>query len=167
MANVRFQMPAPWSVYEDAARRVLADIRHLLNVSDVGGKQSLPGSSGTSWEIDAKAGLDGQDGFLVVEVRRHTTSGLKQEAIAAVAYRIQDVGGAGGIVVSPLPLQLGAKLVAKDAGIQHVLLTPESTTESYLAEFLGRRFIGETVKEKVYPSDSCDAQVVRKPTDAT
>jgi hypothetical protein len=155
-------MPVPWSVYENFARKVLADHREVLGISAVEGKQSLDGLSGTSWELDARAWCEGSDGFLVVEVRRHTTAGLKQEDLAAVAYRIKDVSGLGGIVVSPLPLQKGARLVAESADIAHVTLSAESTTESYLAEFMGRRFLGASVTESVHAHESCDAQIVRK-----
>lgn len=166
-AGVRCHMPLPWSIYENAARKVLTDLRQVLEISAVEGKQSLDGLSGTSWELDARAWCEGSYGFLVVEIRRHTTAGLKQEDLAAVAYRIQDVGGSGGIVVSPLPLQKGARLVAKSANVSHVVLSPESTTESYLAEFMGRRFLGASVTESIHATDSCDAQVTRKAQDGT
>lgn len=156
-----------WAIYEAAARKVIADIRQLLGVEAVEGKQSLGGASGTTWEIDAKAWCEGKDGFLVVEVRRHTSGRLKQEDIAAIAYRIQDVGGSGGIVVSPLPMQKGASLVAASTDITHVRLSPESTTESYLAEFMGRRFLGATITESLSLSDRCDAQVIRGNTSGT
>ena len=150
-----------WKIYEDAARQVLVDIRQLLGLSSVEGKQTLNGKSGTNWELDARAWREGADGFLVIEVRRRTSGGLKQEEIAAIAYRIQDVGASGGVVVSPLPLQKGAKIVAANADIAHVLLSPESTTESYLAEFMGRRFLGATVVETVRATDICDAEIFR------
>lgn len=53
-----------------------------------------------------------------------------------------DLGADGGIVVSPLPLQRGAKLVAKSKNIEHVRLTPDSTPELYLAEYMGKRYHG-------------------------
>jgi len=158
---VRCQMSSPWTIYEDAARKVLADIRQVLGIATVEGKQTLEGTSGTTWEFDAKAWRQGSDGFLVIEVRRHTSAGLKQEDLGAIAYRIQDVGGSGGIVVSPLPLQKGARIVAESANIAHVHLSPESTTESYLAEFMGRRFLGAAVTESLHATDTCDAEVIR------
>ncbi len=150
------------TAYEEAAHHVLADLRKVLGLSHVEGKQTLAGLSGTEWEIDAKAWLEGQAGFLVVEARRYVSSRLKQEALAAIAYRIQDLGAIGGIVVSPLPLQKGAELVAKASDIAHVLLTPESTTEDYVAEFLGRRFIGATVRVSAIATSTMDAVVVKR-----
>jgi hypothetical protein len=155
--------PCLSEAYEQAAHRMLADLRGHLGLAAVEGKQTLAGLSGTDWEIDAKAWLEGGAGFLVVEARRYTTSRLKQEALAAIAYRIQDLGASGGIVVSPLPLQSGAELVARAARIAHVRLEPESTTESYLAEYMGKRFIGVTVQESAQARDSTDAVVIKGP----
>jgi len=130
----------PWEVYEQAARAVVFDLREQLDIADVEDKQDMLGASGTVWEIDGKATLADDSGFLVIEARRHTTSGQKQEAIAAFAYRIDDLGGAGGIVVSPLPLQSGAAAIAEHENIHHVRLTEWSTAENYLAELMGRAF---------------------------
>ena len=143
-------MQPPWVIYENAARRVLGDIRQELGITSVEGKQTLEGNSGASWEVDARALKEGSEGFLLVEVRRHTSSGVKQEAVAAIAYRIQDLGGSGGIIVSPLPLQEGAQRVAASTDIAHVLLSPDSSPENYLAEFMGRRFLSATVSEIVH-----------------
>jgi hypothetical protein len=154
-------MSSPWVIYEDTARKVLADMRNVLGISGVEGKQTLHGNSLANWEIDAKAWVEGSEGFLIVEARRHTTSRLTQESLAAIGYRIKDVGGSGGIVVTPLPLQKGAMAVATKEGIAHVRLSAESTTESYLAEFLGRKFIGASVAETANLLDSCDATVIR------
>ena len=154
-------MQSAWSIYEDAARKVLADIRQVLGISNVEGKQSLDGARGTSWELYAKAWCEGSNGFLVIEVRRHTSAGLMQEDLEAISYRIRDVGGAGGIVVSPLLMQKGAQIIAASSGISHVRLSPERTTETYLAEFMGRRFLGVSIIESARATDSCGAQVSR------
>jgi hypothetical protein len=132
-------MEPAWKIYEDTARKVLTDLRKELSIQTVEGKQTLSGVTG--WEIDAKAWCENSDNFLVIEVRRHTKAGLTQEAVAAIAYRIQDVGGSGGVIVSPRPLQKGAKPIATSANISHVKLTPESTTES------------------VQLTDACDASI--------
>lgn len=158
-------MTADWRVYEEAARKVLSDIRRVLGLENVEGKQLLGGKSGTQWEIDAKAWCEDSDRFMVVEVRRHTTAGLKQEELAAIAYRVEDLGSSGGIVVSPLPLQQGAKLVAASANIQHVRLSSGSTTEAYLAEYMGQRFHGLTLKETVKPTATIEAVVIRAKSD--
>lgn len=158
-------MPPSWLRYEVAACSILEQIGNALGIATVEGKQLLDGKSGTDWEIDARAFQEDGANFLVVEVRRYTTSSLKQEDIAALAYRIGDVGAAGGIVVSPLPLQSGAALVAKAAGIEHVRLTPDSTATDYLAEYMGRRFMGVSIVEKVTATDIMDAEVIRAKRD--
>ena len=153
-------MQPPWLIYESAARSILEQIGRTLSISTVEGKQKLDGKSGTAWEVDAKALQEDGENFLVVEVRRRTTSSLTQEHLAALAYRIGDVGAAGGVVVSPLPLQRGAALVAKTNGIEHVRLTPESTCTDYLAEYMGKRFLGASIVESVSLQDFMDAEVI-------
>jgi hypothetical protein len=116
-------MSPAWLAYESVAQAVLQDIRRHLGIATVEGKQTLAGTSGTSWEVDARAWREHNEGFLVVEVRRYVTSSLKQEDIAALAYRIADVRAAGGVVVSPLPLQRGAALLAKAEDIARASIT--------------------------------------------
>ncbi len=152
-----------WKIYEDAARKVLIDIRKELGIEAVEGKQTLFGVN-ANWEIDAKAWCENSDKFLVIEARRHTKAGLSQESVAAIAYRIQDFGASGGVVVSPRPIQKGAKPIALSANISHVRLSPDSTTESYLAEFMGRRFLGASMTDSVQATDTCDAVVIRGTT---
>jgi hypothetical protein len=156
-----------WQTYEQVSRVVLTDLRRVLGLSDVEGKQELQGVSGATWEIDGKAILMAQGGFLVVEARRHTTAGQKQEALAAVAYRITDLGGQGGIIVSPLPLQAGAQMVAAHENIKHVRLESWSTADNYLAEFMGKNFHRVAVTSSAGFSDHPEATVYRngKPVD--
>lgn len=154
-------MTKPWQAYENAARSVLQQIGSVLGVVSVEGKQTLDGNSGTQWEIDAKAIQENGERFLVVEARRYTKNSLKQEDIAALAFRICDIGAAGGVVVSPLPLQRGAELIAKSAAIEHLRLSADSTATDYLAEYMERRFIGISVFESVSLTDSCDAVIIR------
>jgi hypothetical protein len=149
-------MTTDWRAYEDVARRVLADMRDVLGISSVEGKQVLAGRSSANWEVDAKAWSADGENFLLVEVRRRR-SRLKQEHLAAIAYRIVDTGAAGGIVVTPLPLQSGALRVATHTDIALVRLTPESTNERYLAEFMGRRFIGLSAHETFGLTDSAES----------
>jgi hypothetical protein len=152
---------AKWETYEQVACKVVADLRRALGVGDVTGKQKLHGASGATWAIDGKATSGVSDGFFVIEARRHTTSGQKQEHIAALAYRIQDLGGTGGIIVSPLPLQRGAKLVATHAHIAELRVAADSTAENYVAQFLEQTFHHATVKSGFAVGDHCSATVVQ------
>lgn len=124
-----------WQSYEQVAAYVLKQLRERLGLSDIEGKQTVLGEkTGTEWEIDAKGIRESDNTFLIIECRRHTKSRLSQEQVAAIAYRISDIGAAGGITVSPLPLQQGAELVAKAEKIKHVQLDPDSTYERWKAQ---------------------------------
>src|SRR5690606_5965235 len=113
--GVRRHMKRDWEIYEDAARVAVSNVLRDIGVTSVDEKCKVKGQSATEWEIDARAWLNGSERFLLVEARRHCTSGLRQEEVAAIAFRVQDIGACGAIVVSPLPLQEGAKLVASHA----------------------------------------------------
>ncbi len=138
-----------WLTYENAARSVVAHLRSALGVSQVDGKQSIAGVSGANWEFDAVAHRANDGNLLLIEARRHTTSRLKQEHLAAFAFRIQDVGAVGGIIATPLPLQEGATKVAASANILHVQLSADSTPEVYLAKYMGQSYRGFTVEESL------------------
>lgn len=113
-----------------------------FGLGHVEGKQLVSGASGTNWVIDAKGVKSDGGGIVLVECRRHTTSKLSQEQLGGVAFRIIDTGAQGGITVSPLDLQKGAKLVAAHANIVHVMLDPKSTTTEYVMKFLDKFFVG-------------------------
>lgn len=131
-----------WRTYEEVAQHLLNEFASHFGLGRVEGKQLIPGASTTQWEIDAKGIVADGEGVFIVECRRHTTSKLHQEAIAGLAYRIIDTGASGGILVTPLDLQVGAKKVASHAGIHHVILNPDSTTTQYVLSFLNNTFVG-------------------------
>ena len=141
-------MTHDWQIYESAASIAVEMLRTHLGIQNVEGKQRLDGVSGVTWEVDARAWCSKSEKFVVIEARRHTTSGIKQKDIAALALQIQDLGAKGGIIVSPLPLQKGAKVLAERYDIEHVVLHSDSTPERMLAEYMGRRFhLVELVEE--------------------
>ena len=131
---------ASWRTYEDVARYLLNRLSHHFGLSRVEGKQAILGrESGTSWEADARGVMDtAGDAFVLIECRRYTTSRLKQEDLAAIAYKIHDMGAAGGIVVSPLGFQEGARKIAESERIEEVTLSSESTTVDFILKFLNR-----------------------------
>ncbi|RJQ26911.1 MAG: hypothetical protein C4589_09085 [Peptococcaceae bacterium] len=148
-----------WQSYEEVAQHLLNQLAEHFELGRVEGKQIIAGESGTEWEIDAKGVSDRGEAFLIIECRRYTKSRLNQEDVAALAFRIQDTGAEGGIFVSPLELQSGAKKVAAFANIQHVILDPQSTTSEYMLKFLNQVFIG--VSETVTITESVHIQVIR------
>ena len=133
-----------WETYEQVATYLLDSIAHEFGFERIEGKQNVPGKrTGTDWEIDAKGVCLNGTGFFLIEYRRHTKSRITQEATAAVAYRIQDTGAIGGIIVSPLGLQEGAKKVAAAEGIHSVQLNANCTTSEYIMRFLKRVMIAQ------------------------
>jgi hypothetical protein len=112
------------------------------------GQEIATRSSGTNWEIEAKGIKIDDEGIIVIECRQYTKSKLSQEQLGGLAFRIKDTGAQGGIIVSPLELQKGAKLVAAHENITHVTLAPESTTTEYVMKFLNKIFVGFHAEQK-------------------
>lgn len=135
-------MPQEFESYEQVAAHLLDQFASQLGLGRVEGKQDVRGLRSGTWEVDAKGVKIDREGFVIVECRRYTTSKLKQEHLAALAYRILDTGAAGGIVVSPMDLQEGAKKLAAAERIIEVKLTPNSTPYEFVLSFLNQIMIG-------------------------
>lgn len=148
-----------WKSYEEVAQYLLNQFAENFGLGSVEGKQIIPGQSGTSWEIDAKGLKTEGEGFFIIECRRYTTSRLSQESVGAIAYRIKDTGAEGGIIVSPLKLQKGAKKVAEYKSIRHIILNPESTTTDYILKFLNQIFVG--ISETITLTSKVHAKLIR------
>ena len=135
---------------------------HRIGLAAVEHKESLPGvDTGTDWEVDAKCIRDGDAAILIVECRRYK-SRLTQEALAAVAYRIQDTRAAGGFTISPMKLQKGAQKVAQANGIKHIQLTADSTNDAWFAMIDDVFHVGFTETANLRVSESLEL-VVRGP----
>jgi len=143
MSTRRSTTPA-WLRYERAAKDIIARLQSELGLSEVEGKQVIAGESGTDWEIDAKANVEGSTAFVIIECRRYTTSRLKQEEVAALAWRVQDTGASAALVVSPLGLQEGAKKVASSAGIYSMQMTANSSLQRFVVTFLEGMYVSLT-----------------------
>jgi len=158
---VRIKIVKKFEKYEQVALYLLDKFKDEFGLEEVQGKQSVIGiKSGTKWTIDGKAICEGNEAFLVVECKRYTTSKIKQDIISSVAYRIMDTRALGGIVVSPLGFQSGAKKIANKENIIEVHLSSESDNNNYLMSFLNQIKAG--VSETVVVSDSCRAVISRK-----
>lgn len=128
-----------WETYEQVATYILGRFKSELGLDEVEGKQVLKGfNSDTEWEIDAKGIMLDKEAIVIVECKRYTTKKVNQEVVAGVAYRIQDLAAKGGILVSPLGLQEGAKKVAQANDIIEVKLQKDSTPEIFQVEFLDK-----------------------------
>jgi len=148
-----------WETYEEVARQVLSDIGSHFGLKQVVGKQSIKGKSGTGWEIEIPAYLVNDEGFIIVECRRRSKSRLKQEEAGGLAYRIKDTGASGGIIVTTIGLQEGARKVAGHERINVVILDPDSTKENYIAEITGlikQIFIKRSLEVKITPASEIE-----------
>ena len=134
-----------WKSYEDVAQFLLDQMAEYFGLSRIEGKQKLVGKrSGTTYEIDGKGIAKNGDGFVILECRRYTTSRQKQEDMAALAYRILDTGAKGGIIVTPLGIQEGARKIAGAENVVSVRLDENSATTEYVLAFLNKVFVGVT-----------------------
>ena len=131
--------------YEQVTRKILEDCREQLGYREVHPKGKILGKSGTQWEIDATCYLADNKAILV-ECRRHTTRKIDQEQVAGLVFRITDTGAKGGLMVTPLGYQLGAKLVAQAQKITLATLNPDATEREYVLSVAERLFIGVEAK---------------------
>lgn len=134
-----------WKNYEQVSVYLLDKLSDEFGLRKVEGKQRLVGESGTEWEVDAKGVRSEDDGIVIIECRKYTKSKQNQEKIAGLAWRIKETGAKGGIIVSHLGLQKGAKLVAKAANIVSVIIDANSTPQNFTVEFLNKVFLGSTL----------------------
>ncbi len=139
--SLRLIMPQ-WESYEQVGTYLLDQFAAEFGLDRVEAKQEVPGQrSGTSWEIDAKGVRHGDDGFVIVEFRRYTTSRQKQEKMGALAHKIIDTGAKVGIIVSPLGLQEGAEKVSAAENVINVILNENCNRHEYIMRFLNRVMI--------------------------
>jgi hypothetical protein len=149
-----------YRTYEEVATYLLNQFVEEFGLSRVESKQSIAGQrSGTEWEIDAKGVRFGNEGFVIVECRRHTTTKQNQEKLAGLAYRIIDSGAAGGILVSPLGLQSGAQKIAQAEGVINVQLHEDSTPLEFAMQFLNKIFVG--IHERAKAVDISNGEITR------
>jgi hypothetical protein len=79
--------------------------------------------------------------------------------MGALAYRIIDAGAEGGIIVSPLDLQAGAKKIASAEGIIQITLHEDSTPTEFAIQFRNQIFVG--IHEHLTFSERVEAEVIR------
>ena len=131
----------PWNRYEKTAQAVLDQLREHFGLECVEPKQSVPGASGTDWEIDIVGRSDATKKIVVIECRL-AKSRQSQAKLAALAFTIQDTGAERGILVTPKPLQKGAQIVANATGIVHFRLNANSSANDFAGQVLDKLFIG-------------------------
>lgn len=135
-----------WRTYEQVSAYLLEKLRQEFGLEKVEGKQKLVGiKSGTEWEVDAKGISADGEGTVIIECRRYTKSKQSQAKLASLAYGIIDTGAKGGILVSKLGLQKGAKKIAEANNILSVIIDANSTPQNFAVEFLNKLFLGTTI----------------------
>ena len=112
---------AAWATYEDVATYLLHQMAAEFGLQHVEGKQKARGKA-TNWEIEVNGSAVNGALFLVVACRWHKTPHLSQAAMGGLAYRIEETGAQGGIVVRRLGLQEGAEHIAAADSMQTVHL---------------------------------------------
>lgn len=78
-----------------------------------------------------------------VDATRRVRAGVRGPR-AVRAYKIADLGAAGGFMISPLGLQVGAEKVAQAENVISVILDSSSNATEYFMEALHTTFIGLT-----------------------
>ncbi|HZL37072.1 MAG TPA: hypothetical protein VFC78_17260 [Tepidisphaeraceae bacterium] len=154
-------MTKAWKSYEEVAAHLLNQFAKEFGLDRVESKQKLRGhQSKTTWEADAKGVRDTDGAIMVVECKCFTTSRLCQGKIGELAYRIIDTGAMGGIIVSPLGLQEGARKVAKANNIVEVHLDENSTPEQFVMRFLNKIMGG--FADAIQLKDDVTVEVIRR-----
>jgi hypothetical protein len=131
-----------WRSYEEVSQYLLNQFAEHFGLERVEEKQKIIGlRSGRKIEIDGRGVKHGKEGLIVVECKEYGRP-VEAEKLEALAYRISDAGADGGIVVSTMDLQAGAKKIADGEGIVHVRLNADATEDSYILRFLNQMMIG-------------------------
>jgi hypothetical protein len=95
--------------------------------------------------------------MILVECRRKKRK-LDQETLGAIAYRIQDTGAEGGIVVTPLQLQSDASRIADANEILAVQLDATSTPTDFAMRFLDKLMAGASSEAGAAAGAAFDAK---------
>ncbi|MCK4392863.1 restriction endonuclease [Candidatus Bipolaricaulota bacterium] len=133
--------------YEEATKAILDALREHLGLSSVQGEVRYEGKSGTGWKVDASCYRQEDGALVLVECRRKTTRRVPQEEMAGFAFRVGDIGASGGLMVTPIGYQEGAKIVAKAARIGLATLNPDATDTEYVLAIAGRLFRGLLISD--------------------
>lgn len=88
--------------------------------------------------------LTDDGGIIIVEARRYTTSKLKPGAVGELAYRIGDLGAAGGIIATHIGVQSGGVKIAKSEGIDIFHVDKDSTPTDFKLEGLSKWLAGRS-----------------------
>lgn len=137
-----------WQTYEEAARQLLIDVKEYLGINKVEGKKKIKGqNSGTKWEVDVTPYNAKEGKIILVECKHYLKHAINQDTMAGFAYKIEDTGAAGGIIITTLGLQEGAQKIADAEKILTIKLDYNSTSDNYIAQ-IGKKIFGK-VTDKI------------------
>ena len=117
---------ADCATYEEVAAVLLHQMAAEFGVPRGDGRQTARGKA-PNWEIEVNGSAVNGAMFLVVACRWHKTPHLSQAAMGGLAYRIEETGAQGGIVVRRLGVQDGDAHIAAAATMQTVHLDANQT----------------------------------------
>lgn len=152
-------MAASWKKYEIVATELLRRFKDELGFSEVNGKCVLKGG-GTEWEIDIKA-RDQDGGCVLIECKRWK-SRICQGIVAELYAKITFTGAKSGIIISPEPLQKGAKNLANQNDIKHITLSADADLCEYVLKYIHKNFICVGLKSESGLSDSLSIELKDK-----
>jgi hypothetical protein len=137
-----------------------------LGFDQVEGKQKIIGLiSNREIEVDGKAVRTGQEGIFVVEFKDHNRKVVPSD-LEALAFRIQDVGASGGIIVTPIGLQDGAKCIAEATNIMTATLSTDPTPTEFALRFVKHVMVGlEDRLDGLRDEATCVVHRVNKPNE--
>ena len=157
-------MEKDWERYEQVVRTILESLREHLGYSRVDPKGDLPGRSGTEWEIDATAYQLADGKLVLIECKDYPDRKVTQGEMGVHAYHIIETGAAGGLFVTPVGYQKGAKLVANAAKIGMATLNLDATEREYDLNIAGRLFFGREAKGGIRLGATASASVEYRPS---
>jgi len=120
----------------------LNSVKEQLHLGKIEGEQRIKGKSG-EWHMEVVA-YDAGNGKPVLVECKHWSRKIPRDILAGLAYKIKDVGGERGIIVSTLGLQKGALDIAKHENIEVIILKREATSDNYdlVLPSRGRHHVG-------------------------
>ena len=122
-----------WENYEIVVGQLinkLASVRNELGLGRIEGKRKMQGRSGEEWEIDIIA-YDSADGKPVLVECKHWNRRVTRDILTTFVYKIRDVGGERGIVVTTSGLQKGARKIADCEHIETIILKRGSSMNDF------------------------------------
>jgi hypothetical protein len=122
-----------WRNYEDAARKIIGKLNSMkdeLRIEKITDKQKIKGKSGEEWEMEIMAS-DSESGKPILLECKCWAKPIPRDVIVSLAYKIKDVGGERGFIITTIGLQKGAKKIAELENIEIIKLNYDATADRF------------------------------------